>query len=261
MRRVVAKFNGGNITSDEGGLLLREVEKHTRIIKQFANCFTDHRDPRLIEHTVGDLAAQRVYGLALGSEDLNDHDDLRRDPLLAILVGKGDVTGEHRTQVRDVGKALAGKSTLNRLELTSKEVRPEERYKKIVVEDEAVDRFLVDVFIVRAAKWRIESRISNGIYLLTGRAPKRCANQLRLWFSSVAYMMLHALRWIGLRGTEMAKAQCQTIRLKLLKIGAQMRVTVRKVWVSLAGGYPYESLFERAYQNLQGAGPVTSNLQ
>ena len=81
------------------------------------------------------------------------------------------------------------------------------------------------------------------------------ANQLRLWFSSVAYVLLHSLRWMGLRGTEMARAQCQTIRLKLLKIGAQVRVTVRKIWVSLATGCPYEALFMRSYENLQRAGP------
>src|SRR5262245_22912542 len=89
-RDVVARFDGGNITSDGGGLLLREVEQRTGILRQFAACFTDHRDAEQIEHTVGDLVSQRVYGLALGYEDLNDHDELRRDPLLATLVGKAD---------------------------------------------------------------------------------------------------------------------------------------------------------------------------
>jgi len=89
-REVVGRFDGGLITSDGGGLLLREVERATKIIAQFAGCFRDHRDSESIEHTVHDLVAQRVYGLALGYEDLNDHDDLRRDPLLAVLVGKRD---------------------------------------------------------------------------------------------------------------------------------------------------------------------------
>ena len=84
-REVVGRFDGGKITSDGGGLLLREAERLTGIIGQFARCFTDHRDPDLTEHTVEDLIAQRVYGLALGYEDLNDHDDLRHDPLLAVL--------------------------------------------------------------------------------------------------------------------------------------------------------------------------------
>ena len=108
-RDVVARFDGGSLTSDGGGLLLREVERRTGILRQFTSCFTDHRDPRLIEHSVLELVGQRVYGLALGYEDLNDHDELRRDPLLATLVGKVDPTGARRLRERDAGKALAGK--------------------------------------------------------------------------------------------------------------------------------------------------------
>ena len=117
-REVVSRFDGGKITSDVGALLLRETERATAVIRQFAACFTDHRDPDLIEHTVEELVAQRVYALCLGYEDLNDHDALRYDPLLAVLVGKEDPLGEDRARQRDKGKALAGKSTLNRLELT-----------------------------------------------------------------------------------------------------------------------------------------------
>jgi hypothetical protein len=120
-REIVGKFDGGNITSDAGGLLLRETEKRTGILSGFAKCFEDLRDPDLIEHTVTELVAQRAYGLALGYEDLNDHDDLRRDPLLAVLVGKEDPIGAGRIRKQDQGKALAGKSTLNRLELTPAE--------------------------------------------------------------------------------------------------------------------------------------------
>ncbi|MEJ2245261.1 MAG: transposase, partial [Acidobacteriota bacterium] len=120
-RKVIGKFDGGNITSDAGGLLLRETENRTGIIRQFAQCFTDMRNPKQIEHTVKELVSQRVYGLALGYEDLNDHDELRRDPLLAVLVGKSDPEGETRLRKKDRGKAMAGKSTLNRLELTPKD--------------------------------------------------------------------------------------------------------------------------------------------
>ena len=134
-REVVARFDGGAITTDGGGLLLREVERYTGIIEQFAGCFTDHRSAALIEHSVQELVGQRIYGLALGYEDLNDHDDLRRDPLLATLVGKSDPTGEDRLRKRDAGKPLAGKSTLNRLELTTAEAGPATRYKKIVVDE------------------------------------------------------------------------------------------------------------------------------
>ena len=107
-REVVGAFDGGTITSDAGGLLLREVEQRTGIIRQFAACFVDHRDPELIEHTVQELVAQRIYGLALGYEDLNDHDQLRRDPLLAMLVGK---VGPHRPGAdaeTGPGQALGG---------------------------------------------------------------------------------------------------------------------------------------------------------
>ena len=106
-RDVRGMFDGGAITSDAGALLLREVEAKLGIIGRFADCFTDHRDPERIEHTVGQLIAQRVYGLALGYEDLNDHDQLRHDPLMAVLVGKHDPSGEDRLRRRDRGKALA----------------------------------------------------------------------------------------------------------------------------------------------------------
>jgi len=444
----MARFDGGRITSDGGGLLLREVERRTGVIRQFAACFTDHRDPRLIEHHVEELVGQRVYGLALGYEDLNDHDELRRDPLLATLVGKVDPTGAHRLRDRDAGKALAGKSTLNRLELTTADAGPTSRYKKIVIDGAAVDRLFVNVFLhaFRKAPRQIvldldatddplhgnqEGRFFHGFYgnycylplyifcgefLLCARlrrsnidassgtvdelqrivgqiratwpsvriiiradsgfareeimtwceaqavdyvlglakntrlkralskelreakrehaqtgAPARVfkdftyktrkswsrrrrvvgkaehlsggpnprfvvtsipkddtdaralyedvycargdmenrikeqqlglfadrtstatmrANQIRLWLSSVAYVLLHALRRLGLQGTTLAKAQCDTIRLKLLKIGAQVRVTVRKIWVSLASGSPYATIFEKTYLNL-----------
>ena len=146
-RDVVAHFNGGNICSDAGGLLLQQTERLTGIIKRFAACFTDHRDADLIEHIVEDLVAQRIYALALGYEDLNDHDELRHDPLLAVLVGKKDPTGKGRLRARDKGKALAGKSTLNRLELTPVGARKSSRYKKITVNRHAVEDVFTDVFL------------------------------------------------------------------------------------------------------------------
>src|SRR3954466_7062503 len=117
-REVLADFDGGDISSDGGALLLRETERLTGIVRQFAACFTDHRNPDLVGHTVEELIAQRVYALALGYEDLNDHDDLRTDPLLATVVGKDDPPGKPRRRKGDRGKGLAGKSTLNRLELS-----------------------------------------------------------------------------------------------------------------------------------------------
>ncbi len=144
---VVAQFDGGDIRSDAGGLLLREVEQRRGILREFAACFSDYRDPAAIEHTVEQLVAQRAYGMCLGYEDLNDHDRLRSDPGMAVIVGKEDPTGEHRREKRDRGKALGGKSTLNRLELTEKEVSGGERYKKISLNSDAVDRVMVEIFL------------------------------------------------------------------------------------------------------------------
>jgi hypothetical protein len=436
-REIRAQFDGGAITSDGGGLLLREVEKRIGLLRQFAACFTDYRNPELIEHTVEELVAQRVYGLALGYEDLNDHEELRNDPLLAVLVEKADLGKE----------ALAGKSTLNRLELTKETASRKERYKKIVLEHGAVDHLLVDIFLQahrevppeiildldatddplhgnqegrffhgyyghycylplyifcgefllgarlrssnidasagsvaelqrivaqirsawpqvrivvrgdcgfcreelmawceanrvayllglaknerlkaeiqkemaeaqaryqemgRAARlfkefvyqtresWSrarrvvakaehlekgenprfvvtslsgeawpaqalyeehycargdMENRIKEQLMLFSDRTSTHYlrSNQLRLYFSSIAYVLLQMLRRLGLAGTEFAKAQCTTMRLKLLKIGALIRITVRKVWVSLAGGYPYVALFRQVYEKL-----------
>ena len=146
-REVVARFDGGPITSDAGGLLLRQIEQQAGIIRQFSECFTDYRDEELIEHSVEELLRQRVFGLALGYEDLNDHDRLRHDPLWATLVGKRDPTGADRSRQRDRGKALAGRNTLNRLELTPRRADEKSRYKKIVADTGRIESLFVDVFL------------------------------------------------------------------------------------------------------------------
>jgi hypothetical protein len=449
-REVVGRFDGGDITSDAGGLLLREVELRTGILQRFAACFTDYRDAESIEHSVFDLVAQRSYGLCLGYEDLNDHDQLRCDPTLAVMVGKEDLKGEQRRRSADRGKALAGKSTLNRLELTVAGAGTAERYKKIVLNPEAVDSLMIDTFVkvhtrppkqiildldvtddlihgnqegrffhgyygnycylplyifcgefllcarlrsadgdaadgaldelkrivkqirqswpkvhiliradsgfcrdeiltwcertgvdyvvgfakndrlmamidkeVEKAKRVFEktgkpARVFKDVYYRTRESwsrtrrviakaehlekgsnprfvvtslPKQgfeatpvyevlyCGrgdmenrikeqqlglfadrtstatmrgNQIRLYFSAVAYMLMHALRRIGLDGTELEQAQCTTIRLKLLKIGAQIHVSVRRVWFRMAGGYPYSEVFDLVLINLRG---------
>jgi hypothetical protein len=144
---VSVRFDGGTISSDGGCLLLGEVEQRLHLLQRLADCFIDHRDPELIEHSVSELVRQRVYGIALGYEDLNDHDRLRFDPLLALLIGKSDPTGQDRLRAQDRGKALAGKSTLNRLELTPPEATAAHRYKKIVARPEQIDRLLLDIFV------------------------------------------------------------------------------------------------------------------
>ena len=144
-RRLVARFDGGTLTSNAGALLLRAVEACTGVCRRAARCFQDARDPRLIEHSVEELVTQRVMALALGYEDINDHDTLRRDPLVAAVVGKADPTGSSRLRAADRGAALAGKSTLNRLELAKP--GKTHRYWKVTYEAAALDALLVDVFI------------------------------------------------------------------------------------------------------------------
>ncbi len=446
---VVGKFDGGMISSDGGGLLLAEVEARTGIIARLAEQFTDHRDTQAIEHSVRELVSQRVLGLALGYEDLNDHNRLRLDPLLAVMVGKGDPSGQDRLLARDKGKPLASSSTLNRLELTPEDANAKARYKKIVANPEGIDRLLVDCFLQAHAQppeaiWldldatddpihgQQEGRFFHGYYgcycylplyifcgehllcarlrpsdidacegsveelerivgqiraqwpetrivirgdsgfcrepimawceanavdfvlglakntrllaaslyarvqaqidflesgepsrvfcefpyqtrdtwsrerrvvakaehLAKGENPRfvvtslgaaqadartlyedlYCArgdmenrikeqqldlfadrtstqsmraNQIRLYFSSFAYVLLCALRRLGLQGTELARAQSGSIRTKLLKIGAQIRLSVRRIWLSFSESYPCAGLFRQVLYNLR----------
>jgi hypothetical protein len=448
-KEVVGRFDGGAISSDGGAMLLREVNRITQIIEQAAKCFRDHRDPKRIEHTVEQLVGQRVYGIALGYEDLNDHDRLRHDPLLALLAGKKDPFGMDRCREEDLGKALAGSATLNRLELTAARVAGDERYKKIafdmetgmllftrlflranrespgllVLDLDATDdpvhghqegRFFhgyyghycylplyvfcgesllwaqlrpsnidgsfgsVDALklivgtirekwpevmilvrgdsgfcrddlmtwceghnvdyllgmaknvrlnriVAKAMKkakrrwaetgeasraykdfsyrtiksWSKKRRVVGKAEYLPGKenqrfvvtslsphaAPARdlyeqlyCArgdmenrikeqqldmfadrtsaetmraNQIRLWFSSLAYCLVQALREMGLKGTAMEKAQCGTIREKLFKIGARITISLRRVWIQYSEAYPLRSLFKRIMENLR----------
>jgi hypothetical protein len=449
LRKVVADFSGGRITSDAGGLLLREIATGTKVLERFAECFADNRNQAIIEHTKLELLSQRVLGIALGYEDLNDHDDLRGDALLATLVGKIDPSGNGRARERDKGFPLAGKSTLNRLELAPAGVPYKHRYHKIVCDPEKVDRFFVDAFlnahseapdkiildfdatddplhgdqegrffngyydcycymplyvfcgdhllcarlrpsnidaslgseaelerivgqireqwpevqiilradsgfcrpdlmdwcdensvdyilgmsrssrlIARIAKqmkkakkrfwktqesaryyrdfkfrtrksWSRSRRVVGKAEQIRGKENPRfvvtslskedycaqalyedlycargdmenrikeqqlclfadrtssatfSANHLRLWFSGVAYVLLTELRRVGLKGTELERAQCGTIRNKLLKIGAQVSLSVRRVWVRCAGGFPYQKLFAQVFANLR----------
>ncbi len=440
-RQVVARFDGGTMSSDGGAVLLRETERRLKLVSRLAGCFEDRRQAWLICHPVGEMVAQRVYGLALGYEDLSDHDQLREDPLLGVLSGK-ERAGE---------EPLAGKSTLNRLELGGEEPS---RYKKIQYCPEAMDALLVQVFVeahseapeeivldldttdlplhghqegrffhgyydsycylplyifagehllcarlrtadhdaadgskeeverivrqIRAAwpavritvradsgfcreelmKWcedngvcyvvgfarndrlrrriepqareaarlhqqtgqparvftefpyqtttgswsrtrrvvakaeqlegkenprfvvtnvsadawpaqrlyedlycergEMENRIKEQLSLFAGRVSTETmrANQLRVYFAAMAYVLMHGLRRLGLKGTEMERAQATTIRLRLLKIGAQIRISTRKVWLSLASSYPWQRLFGEVWQNLRAAAPL-----
>ena len=451
--RVVGAFNGGRISSDGGLLLVREVAQRSRLISKFASCFTDHRDPDRIEHAVESLISQRVLGLACGYEDLNDHDTLRDDPLLAMASGKADPLGDDRHRLRDKGHALAGKSTLNRLELTPCDADENARYKKIVYDADRIETFFVDAFLdahpqppdkiildadatddpihghqegrffhgyyrcycylplyvtcgdfVLAAKlrtsgidaafgvveqvarivaqirsrwpdvkitvrgdsgfarddlmawcegngvdyvlglaknarlkaaigqeleaakakseatgeavrlfrdfryrthksWSRERRVvgkaeyipgkSNprfvvtslpadevdarelyeDIYCARGEMENRIkeqmemfsdrtstatmrANQLRLWLSTLAYTLVSEVRRVGLAGTKMARAQCSTIRTRLLKIGALVKVSVRRILISFSSSFPLQNLFAVALRNIRDAYPL-----
>lgn len=443
-RAVVAGFDGGDITSNAGALLLGQVDRGLGLMRRFAECFTDRRDPRYVEHRVETLVGQRVFGLVLGYEDLNDHDELRKDRTFAVLVGKLNPV------LRSDCEALAGKSTLNRLEHTPK--RHGSKYHKIDCDGAQVDALFVELFLeaherapreivldldntdiplyggqegrffhgyydeycylplyvfcgrhlllarqrranvagsagaveevarivaqVRQ-KWprvriilRADSGFSNDplmrwceanrldyvfglarnrrleaalgeqlaaakrlctisgkparvfrdfpyrtidswsrtrrvigkaehtldganprfvvtslkrtrlaydaralyedLYCARGEAENRIgeqfelfadrascatmpANQLRLWFSAMAYVLVDTLRRVGLRHTQFADAAVQTIRLKLLKLGAQVRTSVRRIHFALASGCPNKVEFELAYLYLQRA--------
>jgi len=136
-RRVVAAFDGGRMTSDAGAMLLSATERVIDLVGRFAGCFADYRAPELIEHEVRTLVGQRVYGIALGYEDLIDHEELRHDPVMAVLAGK---LAARRSDCAPV----AGKSTLNRLELS----RPEPtRYHKISYDGAKIESLFVDLFL------------------------------------------------------------------------------------------------------------------
>ena len=445
-RQVVARFDGGTITTDGGGLLLRETDRRLNLLPRLAGCFLDGRNPVLVKHTVEQLVSQRVYGLALGYEDLNDHEQLRQDPLLQVLAGKADVEES----------PLAGKSTLNRLELSDGTT---DRYKKITFWKEGIDELLVQVFVesyvtvpeeivldvdatdlplhgeqegrffhgyydsycylplyifcgdqilcarlrqsntdaaagslaeiqrivaqiraawpkvkivlrgdsgfcrnelmswceanqvdyvfglarnqrlrriigaqmweateqwnktekparvftefsyqtkkrknggwdrerrvvakaehidgkenprfvvtsLKAEEWvaqalyedlycargEMENRIKEQFSLFADRVSSETlrANQMRMYFSTMAYVLVCGLRRLGLKGTEMETAQAATIRSRLLKIGAQVRVSVRRVYLAMAASYPWASLFEQVHARLR-ATPLPAN--
>jgi len=208
-RKVTAAFDGGAMTSNAGALLLRETDRAISLSRQVAVCFTDGRRQDRVEHSVETLVAQRIHGIALGYEDLNDHDELRHDPVLGLVSSKAQAR-------RSDCAVLAGKSTLNRLEHAPR--TEEDRYRKLAVDEDAMKRLR--------------------------------ANQLRLWFASLAYVLMTALRRMALQGTELAQATTRTIRLKLLKLGALVTVSVRRVKIAIASACPLKGVFVNAHRRL-----------
>ncbi|GAN34992.1 IS1380 family transposase [Candidatus Brocadia sinica] len=348
-RKVISQFNRGQITTDAGGLLLRGLEQARGFMKEFSKCFTNYRDQDAIEHTVEELLSQRIYGIALGYEDLNDHDQLRIDPLLAVLCKKKDPTGQDRRSKSvldldatddpihgsqegrffhewpEVKIVVRGDSGSAREEIMSwceanhvdylfglarnsrlqEEIQGEmEEARKQYEQTGRASRVYKDFFYKTVKSWSKGRRVVGKVeYLEKGPNPRfvvtslkseekdarslyeqeYCArgemenrikeqqlhlfadrtstetmraNQLRLWFSSVAYVLLNELRRIGLCSTEFSQAQCSTIRTKLLKIGAQVKVSVRRIAVCLSSAYPYKEVFQRAFQNIRKAYPM-----
>jgi len=243
----------------------------------------------LIEHELGELLAQRIYGLALGYEDVNDHEELRRDPLLALRSGK-----------RKLEEPLASKSTLNRLELTPAGSPLDDRYHKITYSTEARDALLVDIFLEAHAKaprqmvlgcrgqaalwptgrslfpWLLQRvRLPTAVHLLRRSPVVRAATHLQpgcqrrqrgrgrahrqpdpidaresaapVLFLPLAYVLVHALRRLALAGTQWAQAQVHTIRLRLLKIAAEVRLSLRRIWVTFSNAYPWKDIFAAAW--------------
>jgi Transposase DDE domain group 1 len=138
-RRVVADFDGGMVSSDAGALLLGETDKAISLVEGFSACFRDKRNPVYVVHEIKTLVAQRVFALALGYEDLLDHEELRRDPVLGVALGKLE-------RAADEPAPLAGKSTLNRLEHAPADGK-KARYHKIGHYGAAIERLFVDLFL------------------------------------------------------------------------------------------------------------------
>jgi hypothetical protein len=124
-REIVARFDGGTISSDGGAFLLRQTNQRLNLLPRLAECFLDGRNQEQVEHSILEMLSQRIYGLALGYEDINDHEQLRKDPVFGILAGR-----------KELEEPLAGKSTLNRMELGA---GTKDRYKKITFWKEAID--------------------------------------------------------------------------------------------------------------------------
>lgn len=273
-RTLTANFQGGHLSSDGGAVLLAQLDRSYGYLRRFATCFTDHRDPDRIEHSLEELLRQRVYGLSLGYADLNDHDQLRADPLLASLCGKADPLGQDRERAQDQGKALAGKSTLNRLELTPADAGAAARYQKIVAQFPSLEDYFINEWVRSLPQdttsvlldmdrtddplyGQQEGRFFHGyddeycytpLYIFADGWPvvaalhtaesEHQAETLRLVAKAVERVRR---RFAGVR----VQATSGTIRVRLLKIGAAIRVTVRRVWVQMSSAFPWKDLFRQ----------------
>jgi hypothetical protein len=227
-RSVVAGFDGGEITSNAGALLLGQVDRGLDLIRRFAACFVDRRDPRYVEHRVETLVGQRIFGLALGYEDLVDHDELRKDPTLAVLAGK------LRPVLRTDCEALAGKSTLNRLEHMPK--RHGSKYHKIDCDGARVDALLVDLFLEAHARAprEIVLDIDNTDIPLHGGQEGRFFHgfydeycYLPLYVFCGRHLLLARLRRANVAGSDGAVAELARIVAQIRRDWPRVRIIVR----------------------------------
>ena len=220
-RRIEAGFTGGQVTSDGGALLLRETDRKINLLERLSGCFTDKRAADQVKHPLAALLAQRIFGLTLGYEDLNDHEQLRTDPLFAVLAGK-----------QDVDQPLAGKSTLNRLELTGQS----ERYHKISYSPESIDELLTDLFIEShtCMPAQVVLDLDATDIPLHGNQPERFFHG---YYDSYCYLPLYIfagdqllcarLRPANVDGAKGAVEEVQRIVAQLRKCWPEVRVIVR----------------------------------
>jgi Transposase DDE domain group 1 len=228
-RAVIAGFDGGTITSNGGALLLGEVDRGMRLTERFAGCFIDRRDQRFVEHSVATLVGQRVFGLALGYEDLTDHDELRKDPTFAVLAGK------LAPVLRSDCEALAGKSTLNRLEHTAK--RHAGKYHKIACDPAKVEALFVELFLEshERAPWEIVLDLDNTDVALHGEQENRFFHghynhycYLPLYVFCGRRLLLAKMRPANVAGSAGAAEE-------MAKIVARIRAKWPKVRITLRG--------------------------
>ena len=232
-RRVEASFTAGQVSTDGGALLLRQADRKIGLLKRVASCFTDRRSPLLVSHQLGEMLSQRIYGLALGYEDLNDHEQLRHDPLMAVLAGR-----------RKLEDPLAGKSTLNRLELPG----GSKRYHKIDYVPEKIDTLLCDLFIESHAEVpaRIVLDLDATDIPLHGHQPERFFHG---YYDSYCYLPLYIFAGDQLLGARLRPANIDGAAGALdevKRIVAQLRSKWPKVRIVLRGdsGFCREELMD-----------------
>src|SRR5208283_916106 len=233
-RKVMADFSGGTLSVDAGALLLRQVDINLGLTQTFAQCFFDARNQVFVDHSVQQLLAQRLYGLALGYEDLNDHEQLRRDPLLAAACNKADPLGQDRFNPAHRGIALAGSSTLNRLELSNNKST---RCHKLPHDPAQIEACLLQMGVrclPKHAKEIVVDLDAMG-HRLHGLQEGRCFNA---YYDDYCYLPLYAFvgdfpLWAQLRTAEHEAAHGVVPALE--KIVAAIRKRCRKVRIIVRG--------------------------